>query len=143
MQDIGQTPSGNGGLPPMPPKDGEIARPAKPTEKPKEQNWDLVKAPPKAPKEPKEEPGLAYGGNLREFRYGIKGVLRHDLGKKLTVSQRSEVTKILSQRGGKFMGTRKERNELKKFAAEQGMPKWKEWQLLREAKNLRGKTRAA
>lgn len=146
MQDIGQTPSGSGsssGLPPMPPKDGEMARPAKPAETPKEQNWDLIKSPPK-PKEaaPGTAPGLAYKGNLLEFKHDIKGELRQDLGKKLSVSQRAEVTKILSKRGGKFMGTRKERNELRQFAKDQGMPKWKERQLLREAKNLKGKTRA-
>ena len=158
MQEINQDSIGpDGGLPPMPPKEGEMARPASPADKPDKppkeparpaggQNWDLLNKPQKVPKEPMPEkagPELAYKGNLREFSYGVKNELRHDLGKKLTVSQRAEVTKILSQRGGRFMGTRAERNKLREYAKEQGMPKWKERQLIKEAKNLKGKTRAA
>ena len=136
MQEINQDSIGpDDGLPPMPPKEGEMARPASPVDKPDK--------PPKEPLPEKAGPELAYKGNLREFSYGVKNELRHDLGKKLTVSQRAEVTKILSQRGGRFMGTRAERNKLREYAKEQGMPKWKERQLIKEAKNLKGKTRAA
>ena len=104
-----------GDSPNMPEKMPEpLPRPA--TDPPKEKNWDLLNKPQKVPKEPMPEkagPELAYKGNLREFSYGVKNELRHDLGKKLTVSQRAEVTKILSQRGGRFMGTPAERKKLR------------------------------
>lgn len=115
--------------------------------KPQERDWRPVQVPKKPaevkpePKlEPKPEVKLRYSGNMQEFRYGVKSELKKDLGTRLSAAERAGMTKILAQRGGKYLGTRKERKDIREFGKEQGWSEVKIKRMLREARKLKGET---
>lgn len=108
---------------------------------PEERDWKPVEVPKKL--EPKQapipEPKLRYSGNSQEFRHDIKDELRRGLGTRLSAAERAGTTKLLARRGGKYLGTKKGREDIRKFGKEQGWSPVKIRRVIREAKNLKGK----